>query len=252
MLLAITYFQPLAGARLACGKGKESFEHVQLACMQQDRRSARQRAHNEVVLAIEEYMSEVRAQHRVSLWDKQVKTFIQRIRAREEADENGNGVTTRGRKLGQQARGTGRGGEKNPGEGYKRKWKEVEETVSEEAMTLRPDGMVFDEEKRHLFIVEVARTKDDEESLRNRYIRKELKYAKLKWELGRALGACRMEQITLVIGLQGSVDENKWRQQLTGFGMTRNKQDMMMRECMLRSIEGTHNVLRAQNGQQEE
>ena len=236
----------------ACGKGKESFEHVQLACMQQDRRSARQRAHNEVVLAIEEYMSEVRAQHRVSLWDKQVKTFIQRLRAREEADENGNGVTTRGRKLGQQARGTGRGGEKNPGEGYKRKWKEVEETVSEEAMTLRPDGMVFDEEKRHLFIVEVARTKDDEESLRNRYIRKELKYAKLKLELGRALGACRMEQITLVIGLQGSVDENKWRQQLTGFGMTRNKQDMMMRECMLRSIEGTHNVLRAQNGQQEE
>ena len=57
-------------------------------------------------------------------------------------------------------------------------------------------------------MIEVARTGDSPGSLRNRYIKKTLKYAPIVEGLRKAFTPCKVEQITLVVGLLGSIEES--------------------------------------------
>jgi hypothetical protein len=64
-------------SQCACGKDLESFTHLQLGCLLDHRRQARQEAHNRVAKVVEKHMDKVNSQHRISVWDKQVSTFLQ-------------------------------------------------------------------------------------------------------------------------------------------------------------------------------
>ena len=88
-----------------------------------------------------------------------------------------------------------------------------------------------------------ARTGDSPGSLRNRYLKKTLKYASIVEGLRKAFTPCKVEQITLVVGLLGSIEESRWRQSLEAFGMTGSQKDNLIRRCMVATIEGTHLVL---------
>jgi len=70
-----------------------------------------------------------------------------------------------------------------------------------------------------------------------------LKYAPIVEGLRKAFTPCKVEQITLVVGLLGSIEESRWRQSLESFRMTKSQQDKLIRRCMVATIEGTHLVL---------
>ncbi len=59
----------------------------------------------------------------------------------------------------------------------------------------------------------------------------------------KAFTPSKVEQITLVIRLLGSIEESRWRQSLEAFGMTRSQQDKIIRRCMVATLEDTHLVL---------
>ena len=63
--------------------------------------------------------------------------------------------------------------------GQKRTIEDIQTYFEKEDLGKRPDGLVFDLQARTLYLIEVARTGDAEGSLRNRYIKKTLKYAPL-------------------------------------------------------------------------
>jgi hypothetical protein len=86
-----------------------------------------------------------------------------------------------------------------------------------EDLTKRPDGMIFDFHHRTIYVIEVARTGDSPGSLRNRYLKKTLKYASIVEGLRKAFTPCKVEQITLVVGLLGSIEESRWRQSLESY-----------------------------------
>jgi hypothetical protein len=81
--------------------------------------------------------------------------------------------------------------------------------------------MIFDFGHRTIYVIEVARTGDSPGSLRNSYLKKTLKYAPIVEGLRKAFTPCKVEQITLVVGLLGSIEESRWRQSLESFGMTK-------------------------------
>jgi len=85
--------------------------------------------------------------------------------------------------------------------------------------------MIFDFHHRTIYVIEVARTGDSPGSLRNRYLKKTLKYS------------------PIVEGLRKAIEESRWRQSLESFGMTKSQQDKLIRRCMVATIEGTHLVL---------
>jgi hypothetical protein len=74
-------------------------------------------------------------------------------------------------------------------------------------------------------------------------VKKTLKYAPVVEALRQAFTPCKVEQITLVIGLLGSTEESRWRQSLSAFGMTKSQQDKLIRKYMVATIEGSHLVL---------
>jgi len=45
-----------------------------------------------------------------------------------------------------------------------------------------------------------------------------------------------------VIGIQESIKEQQWQQQLTELGMNSHQQDKTMQKCIAASIRGTHAV----------
>ena len=60
--------------------------------------------------------------------------------------------------------------------GRKRSLEDVHSPFDPEALSNRPDGLIFDLQERVMYLVEIARTGDEEGSLRNRHIQKTLKY----------------------------------------------------------------------------
>jgi hypothetical protein len=126
--------------------------------------------------------------------------------------------------------------------GQKRTIDDIKSYFVKDDLGKRPDGMVFDLHERTIYVIEVARTGDSEGSLRNRYVKKTLKYAPIAEALWQAFTPCKVEQITLVISLPGSIEESRWRQSLSAFRMTKCQQDKLIRKCMVATIEGSNSL----------
>lgn len=229
-------------SQCACGKDAESFTHLQLGCLLEFRRQARQAAHNRVAKVVEKHLDKVNTQQRISVWDKQVSNFLQLIESTRPHAALLNSLTLQDLKAWQDMVRSPR-----PTRlvGQKRTIEDIQTYFEKEDLGKRPDGLVFDLQARTIYLIEVARTGDAEGSLRNRYIKKTLKYSPLAEAFRQAFNPCTVEQTTLVIGLLGSIEESRWRQSLSAFGMTQSQQDKLISKCMVATIEGTHSVLGA-------
>jgi hypothetical protein len=54
-----------------------------------------------------------------------------------------------------------------------------------------------------------------------------------------------VRQLNLIIGIQGTIVEHRWRCNLTTLGIERGRQDKIIHRCMTASIEDMSRVLRA-------
>ncbi|MBL6911070.1 MAG: hypothetical protein ISR34_11690 [Pirellulales bacterium] len=240
----ISKWRKHGSAHCECGHGDETFAHMQLNCNLARRRSARQQAHNKIASLVEKYSDMIRPKDRISVWDKQVGTFI---RALESARPDGiilNEVTIRNLTRWKMAVSRGKADARQAG--HKRSLTDVHSLFAPAELRKRPDGLIFDLQHRTIYLVEIARTGDAEGSLRNRYLQKTLKYLPTVEALRVAFSPCRVEQVTLVIGVLGSIAEHTWRHSLTVLGMSRGQQDKLILKCMRATIEGTHSVLLAE------
>jgi hypothetical protein len=72
------------------------------------------------------------------------------------------------------------------------------------------------------------------------------KYIALREELRRRYPGYQVKQLNFIIGIQGTIVEQRWRWNLTTLGIERRRQDKIIRKCMTASIEGIQRVLRAE------
>jgi hypothetical protein len=186
-------------------------------------------------------MDNIHGNHRISVWDKQVSTFLHSLEMSRPQALLLNALTIE--ELGTWKRAIGQTRTPQHQAGRKRTLDDIKTYFDSEDLTKRPDGMIFDFHHRTIYMIEVARTGDSPGSLRNRYLKKTLKYASIAEGLRKAFTPCKVEQITLVVGLLGSIEESRWRQSLEAFGMTGSQKDNLIRRCMVATIEGTHLVL---------
>ena len=106
----------------------------------------------------------------------------------------------------------------------------------------RPDGLIENTKLKHIYIIEVARTDDSPDSLLRAHVKKMCTYNSLLHAFRRAFPQYVVKQQNYVIGIQGSINEQQWRQQLTELGMNSHQQDKTIQKCIAASIRGTHVV----------
>ena len=232
-----------------CGAAEETFTHLQLVCPLAERSRCRQSAHNRVAKIIEEGLAFTVETHQVSVWDRQLDTFLGTVLGGDLAvflADNGVPQSDILRWQQQFRSALPRDKPSLPQRvGRKRKLDELLEGWPDKLRRQRADGLVLNAGHQFVAVVEVARTLDAIEVLRSRRLRKHDKYS----ELGRLLQAVfptfKVFHTTFVIGIQGSLDEGLWRDQLSQLQIPVKHHDTILRKCIMASIEGSHQVYRA-------
>ena len=107
------------------------------------------------------------------------------------------------------------------------------------------DGLIFDSHQRKMYVIKVASTRDDVDLLRNKFVGKVIKYGPLLKSPRECFRLYQVMQRTFVISIQGSVDSEVWRRQVSQLGLSDLQESYIMQDCMTASIEGMHSVLRA-------
>ena len=187
--------------------------------------------------------------HQVSVWDRQLDTFLGTVLGGDLAvflADNGVPQSDILRWQQQFRSALPRDKPSLPQRvGRKRKLDELLEGWPDKLRRQRADGLVLNAGHQFVAVVEVARTLDAIEVLRSRRLRKHDKYS----ELGRLLQAVfptfKVFHTTFVIGIQGSLDEGLWRDQLSQLQIPVKHHYTILRKCIMASIEGSHQVYRA-------
>jgi len=99
----------------------------------------------------------------------------------------------------------------------------------------RQDGLIEDTKLKHIFIIEIARTDDSPDSLLRAHVKNTCTYSSLLHALRRAFPQYVVKQQNYVIGEQGSINKQQWRQQLTELGMNLHQQDKTIQKCIAAS-----------------
>jgi hypothetical protein len=113
----------------------------------------------------------------------------------------------------------------------------------EDLQKLLPDGLILDKEKRVIYIVEGARTEDEVGIIKNVNIKKTERYKRLYDALRRARMGYNVKQLNFVMGMRGTIQEDKWRRQLHMLGFKDPKIEKIIKKCMIVSIEGMQEVM---------
>jgi ribonuclease HI len=113
----------------------------------------------------------------------------------------------------------------------------------EDLQKLLPDGLILDKEKRVIYIVEGARTEDEVGIIKNVNIKKTERYKRLYDALRRARVGYNVKQLNFVMGMRGTIQEDKWRKQLHMLGLKDVKIEKIIKKCMIVSIEGMQEVM---------
>jgi len=87
-----------------------------------------------------------------------------------------------------------------------------------------------------------ASTDDSPDSLLRAHVKEMCTYDSLLHALRRAFPQYVVTQQNYVIGIQGSINKQEWRQQLTELGMNSHQQDKKIQKCIPASIRVTHAV----------
>jgi len=210
-----------ATAQCDCGHGDETFLHQQLHCHLTHRQNMKQTAHNNVAKVIENQVQHRDTETRHARWDRKVLTFLTH-------SANANTLKVRNHST------------RSP----KQKLDELLKPFDDITSSQRPDGLIEDTKLKYIYIIEVARTHDFPYSLLRVHVKKMCTYTynSLLHALRRAFLQYVVKQQNYVIGIQGSINEQQWRQQLTELGTNSHQQDKTIQKCIAASIRGTHAV----------
>jgi len=103
----------------------------------------------------------------------------------------------------------------------KRKLDELFKPCDDITSSQGPDGLIEDTKLKHIYIIEVTRTDHSPD-----------------YSCERTLRKC----VRVIIGIQESINEQQWKQQLTEVGMNSHQQDKAIQQCITTSIRGTYTV----------
>jgi len=181
-----------ATAQCDCGHGDEKFLHKQLHCHLTHRRNMKQTAQNNVAKVIKNQVQCINAETRHAQWDRKILTFLTHS-----ANTNTLKVSNHS------TRST------------KRKLDELLNPFDDITSSQRPNGLIEDTKFKHIYIIEVARTDDSPDSLLRAHVKKLCTHNSLLHALRRAFLQYVVKQQNYVICIQGSINEEHWRQQLT-------------------------------------
>ena len=106
----------------------------------------------------------------------------------------------------------------------------------------RLDGLIEDTKLKHKYMIEVVRTDDSPDSILQAHVQKMCTYNQFLHALRMAFPQYVVKQQNYVIGAQGSINEQQWRERLTEFGMNSHQQDKTIQKDTAASITGTHAV----------
>jgi len=179
----------------------------------------KQNAHNNVAKVIENQVQHINPETQHAQWDRKVLTFLTHS-----ANVNTLKVSN------------------HSTWSPKRKLDEVLKPFDDNISRQRPDGLIQDTKLKHIYMIEVASTDDSPDSLLRAHVKKMSTYDSLLHALRRAFLQYVVKQQNYVIGIQGSINEQQWRQQLTEIGMNSHQQDKIIQKCIAASIRGTHAV----------
>jgi len=129
----------------------------------------------------------------------------------------------------------------------KRKLDEPLEPFDDITSSQRPDGLIEnglieDITLKHIHILDLALTDDSPNSFLQAHVKNTFTHNSLLHALRMAFPQYVVKQQNYVIGAQGSINEQQWRQQLTELRMNSQQQDKTIQNCIAASIRGTHIV----------
>jgi len=208
-----------ATAQCDCGHGDETFLHQHLHCYLTHRRNMKQTAHNNVAKVIQNQVQHINSETRHAQWDRKVLIFLTH-------SDNANTLKVSNHST------------RSP----KRKLDELLKLFDDTTPSQRPDGLIQDTKLKHKNIIEVARTDDSPDSLLRAHVKKMSTYNLLLHALRRSFPQYVVKPQNYVIVIQGSINEQQWRQQLTELGMNSHQQDKTIKKCIAANIRGTHAV----------
>ena len=113
----------------------------------------------------------------------------------------------------------------------------------EDLQKLLPDGLIVDKGKRVIYILEGARTDDNICTIKNVSIKKSERYKRLVDALRRLKVGYHIKQMNFIMGMRGTIQEDKWRRQLQTLGFKEPKIERIIKKCMRVSIEGNQEVM---------
>jgi len=124
----------------------------------------------------------------------------------------------------------------------KRELNEILKPFDDTTSSQRPHGLIEDTKLKHIYVIKVARTDDSPDSLLRAHVKKVRTYNSLLHALRKTFPQYVVKQQNYVIGIQGSINEQQWRQQLTELGMNSHQQDKTIQKCTAASTRCTHAV----------
>ena len=109
-----------------------------------------------------------------------------------------------------------------------------------------PDGIGVDHRLKRIHLVDVARTMDHAGDLMTRRgAGKVWKYETLRSALARAFPDHAVVVREFIVGVRGSISEDRWVLHLTAFGLGKGDQRRIMTQATQESVEGSWQVLKA-------
>ena len=101
----------------------------------------------------------------------------------------------------------------------------------------RPDDRIEDIKLKHMFMIEVARADDSLDSLWRVHAKNMCQYNPRLHAFRMALPQCAGKQQNYIIGVEGSTNQQQWRQQLTELETNSYQLDKTIQKCIAASTD---------------
>jgi len=119
----------------------------------------------------------------------------------------------------------------------KQKLDELLKLFDDTTSSQRPDGWIEDTKLKHVFMIEVARVDDSSDPLLQVHAKKMRQYNPRLHAFRMAFPQCAGKQQNYIIGVEGSTNQQQWRQQLTELETNSYQLDKTIQKCIAASTD---------------